>query len=317
MPGVPAADGVLYMTEGGQETEVMYRHGRDLPEFALFTLLDRPEGLADLEAMYASYLEAAADSGFVPLIGGLDYRLSPDWVERLGGSPDDVHDLEQRCIDFLRASAAPFEDRFDRVVVSGIVGPRGDAYSAPGAMTAEQAAEYHSTQVSAMAVAGVDLVQAMTFGSVEEAVGVAWAGHDVGLPVSVSFMPGPDRRLLDGHSLREAVERVDECAGDRRPDFYGVNCSHPHEFEPALDDGEWMRRIRVLRPNASHRDKIDLCQIGHLEEGDPPALAALMGSLAQRMPHVDVWGGCCGTWAVHLRQIAREVSACRPRSSPS
>ena len=35
MAGFPAAQpGVLYLTEGGQETELMYKHGHELPEFA-------------------------------------------------------------------------------------------------------------------------------------------------------------------------------------------------------------------------------------------------------------------------------------------
>ena len=32
--------GVRYLTEGGQETELMYKHGHELPEFAMYPLLD-------------------------------------------------------------------------------------------------------------------------------------------------------------------------------------------------------------------------------------------------------------------------------------
>jgi homocysteine S-methyltransferase len=306
-----AADGVLFLTEGGQETEAMYRHGHPLPEFALFTLLDQPDGLADLHHMYDGYLQVAAETGFVPLMGGLDYRLSPDWVARLGLARADIAALQERCLDFLRQAAGRWEDRVPQVLTSGIVGPRGDAYAAPGAMSAEEAAGYHATQVGALAASGADLVQAMTFGSVDEAVGLAWAAADAGLPLVVSFMPGADQRLLDGHTLRDAVLAVDERAGDQRPEFYGINCAHPTEFEPALDGGEWTERIRMLRPNASYRDKIELCQIGHLEEGDPPALGSRMGALARQLPHVDVWGGCCGTWDSHLREITSEVASAR------
>jgi methionine synthase I (cobalamin-dependent) len=63
----------------------------------------------------------------------------------------------------------------------------------------------------------------------------------------------------------------------------------------------------MLRPNASEKDKMELCQIGHLEEGDPQQLGLLMGDLARRFPHFDVWGGCCGTWEKHLGEIATNV----------
>ena len=33
-------EGLLYLTEGGSETEIMYRYGYELPEFAMFTLLN-------------------------------------------------------------------------------------------------------------------------------------------------------------------------------------------------------------------------------------------------------------------------------------
>jgi len=46
MAGFPAPQpGVLYLTEGGQETELMYRHGHDLPEFAMYPLLDDPRAV--------------------------------------------------------------------------------------------------------------------------------------------------------------------------------------------------------------------------------------------------------------------------------
>jgi len=73
----------------------------------------------------------------------------------------------------------------------------------------------------------------------------------------------------------------------------------------------WSKRMRSFRPNASKMEKIALCKLGHLEEGDPDELGVLMGELAGTYPHMDVWGGCCGTGDLHLRQIARAVKAAR------
>ena len=75
---------IIYLTEGGQETEIMYRHGHDLPEFAMYPLLDNPLAMADLKAMYCRVLDVAAANGFVAMISGLDYRASPDWGDKLG-----------------------------------------------------------------------------------------------------------------------------------------------------------------------------------------------------------------------------------------
>ena len=79
------------------------------------------------------------------------------------------------------------------------------------------------------------------------------------------------------------------------------------EFIPALEPGNWFERVRCLRPNAAMMDKISLCTLGHLEAGDPVELGELLGGLAIRFPHLDIWGGCCGTWDTHLEEIARNI----------
>lgn len=308
MAGFPDQQpGVLYLTEGGQETELMYKHGHELPEFAMYPLLDDPRAVADLTDMYTRYLEVAAAHGFVALLGGLDYRASPDWASKLGISNDGLAEYQLRSIEFVRDVARPFQGQVPQILLVGIVGPRGDAYDENRTITADEAEEYHGVQIATLRQAGVDLVSAMTFNNVPEAVGVARAAAHAGLPLSVSFMVDSAGRIRSGASLKEAVEAVDQQTGDARPDFYGINCSHPVEFEPALVAGEWVERIRSLRPNASMAEKQALCQIGHLEAGDPRQLGAYMGGLAQRLPHVDVWGGCCGTWDDHLRAIAEQL----------
>jgi S-methylmethionine-dependent homocysteine/selenocysteine methylase len=308
--------GVLYLTEGGQETEVMYRHGFELPEFALFPLLERDDAMALLRALYIRYLDTAARHGFGALVGGLDYRASPDWAGRIGYSPAALADAQRRSIDFLREVSDPYRSRLPDVRVAGIVGPRGDAYQINRTITVEESEEYHSTQLATLVDCGVDLVEALTFGNVDEAVGLARAAATAGLPLSISFALDRSHRLNTGVTLREAVVAVDAATGDARPAFYGINCSHPFEFLPAIEPGEWFRRVRCLRPNASSADKIALCSLGHLEQGDPVQLGRLMGDVATRHEHIDVWGGCCGTWDTHLEQIAARVRAAHDPAAP-
>lgn len=120
-------------------------------------------------------------------------------------------------------------------------------------------------QLASLREVGVDLVGAMTFNGVPEAVGLSRAAAAAGLPLSVSWMVDKTSRVREDLTLQQAVEAVDEQTGDDRPDFYGVNCAHPDEFTPALVEGPWLTRLRSLRPNASRADKLSLCTIGHLE----------------------------------------------------
>ncbi|MCC7433547.1 MAG: homocysteine S-methyltransferase family protein [Methanoregulaceae archaeon] len=308
----PPTKGIAYLTEGGPETEIMYRFGHHLPEFAMFPLLDRPDAVATLKTMYARYLEVASEAGLSVVMGGLDYRASPDWADKLGYNPEALAYAQLRCIDFLREVAEPFRGRVPSILIAGLVGPRGDAYSLNRTMTAGEAEAYHLQQLNTLARAGVDVVTALTFNSVPEAVGISRAAAQVGLPLGVSFtLDSGTSRLISGPSLREAIEATDRECGEAKPDFCGINCSHPFEFLPALDPGDWIERIRMLRPNASAMDKLALCKIGHLEEGDPQELGRLMGELARTYPHIDIWGGCCGTWDQHLGHIARQIVQAR------
>ena len=161
-------------------------------------------------------------------------------------------------------------------------------------------------QLETLKEAQVDLAWAVTFNNPAEAIGVVQAARQIGLPVAVSFSLDSSHRLRSGAPLAEAIAIVDEATG-RYPAFFSLNCSHPFEFEPALDGGEWTRRIRSIRPNAAKMDKIALCKLGHLEEGDPKELGRLMADVGRRYPHMDIWGGCCGTGHVHLEEIARHL----------
>jgi len=114
-------------------------------------------------------------------------------------------------------------------------------------------------------------------------------------------------RLKSGPILGEAITEIDAQTGLDAPDYYLVNCSHPLEYEPALDDGAWTRRLRGVRPNASKMEKIALCKLDHLEDGNPVELATQLSDLHARYPHMDIFGGCCGTGDEHLREIAKAL----------
>lgn len=304
----PFLDGLRYLTEGGQETELMYGYGFDLPQFALFPLLDNPAAVARLTDMYEAVLEVGVRHGMGVMLGGLDYRASPDWAEALGLDAAALTQFQQRAIDFLRTVSAPYRARLPHLLISGCVGPQGDAYGRNETVTATFAEAYHAVQMANLAAARVDLVQAMTFTSMDEIIGVIRAARSQNLPIVMSLMPDSAAMVAGQPTLRQAIERIDEATGSYAL-FYGLNCSHPLEFEPLLDDlGASAKRLGALRPNASSKEKVELCQIGHLERGDPPDLAARMGHLARRLPDVVAWGGCCGTWDEHLDQIAVAVS---------
>jgi S-methylmethionine-dependent homocysteine/selenocysteine methylase len=307
----PRLDNRFYLTEGGSETEILYKWGFQLPEFAMFPLLDDPQADTVIRGMYRRYFDVAAELGTGMLVCGHDYRASPDWGAKLGYSEEGLREMQRRTIGFLDDMRAEYADRVSDVYIAACIGPRGDAYGTGGEISEGEAEEYHAVQLRNLEGTAADMAIAATFNNIPEAAGVIRAATNAGIPIGVSLTLTPEGRLRSGPTLREAVETIDESTGGSAA-WFGTNCAHPLEFEPAIaDSGPWLERLRYVRPNAAKMDKIALCSLGHLEDGDPVELGEQMGDFAKRFPQADIIGGCCGTDERHLAQIARNVIAVR------
>jgi methionine synthase I (cobalamin-dependent) len=44
-------------------------------------------------------------------------------------------------------------------------------------------------------------------------------------------------------------------------------------------------------------------------------LGRQMGDVAVRYPHINVWGGCCGTDFVHLDEVCKNIVAARSETA--
>lgn len=118
----------FYLTEGGTETEILYKWGFELREFAMFPLLDNPEADALIRNIYRRYFDVAEARDTGLLILGHDYRASPDWGAKLGYTPEGLAQMQRRTIRFLADMRAEYAGRVSDVYIAGCVGPRGDAY---------------------------------------------------------------------------------------------------------------------------------------------------------------------------------------------
>jgi S-methylmethionine-dependent homocysteine/selenocysteine methylase len=281
-----------WVTDGGLETDLLFHHGVDLPEFAAFPLVEDADGAKLLERYYAEYvaIAAAAEAGLV--LETPTWRANPDWAAKVGYDVAALDRVNRASVELVRGLAAGLE----RVQVSGQIGPRGDGYIAAGTQ-ADEAAEYHALQIGSFAAAGIDVVHAMTLTGPAEAIGVVRAARDAGVPVGISFTVETDGRLPDGTPLGDAITAVDAAAA---PDWYGVNCAHPTHVAPGLDGGAWQERIRLFRPNASTMTHEELDAMEVLDEGDRPLLASSTAALLAALPSITTLGGCCGTDASHV-----------------
>jgi S-methylmethionine-dependent homocysteine/selenocysteine methylase len=296
---LPPLAGRPMVTDGGMETDFIFHHGVELPLFAAFPLVDEPAGRSLLASYYDGYAAIARRAGAGLMLESATWRANPDWGSQLGYSPADLARVNRDAITML----AGLRDRYGLadVVISGMVGPRGDGYRPGEEPAPDEAADYHAPQVQALAEAGADIVSAYTLTSVGEAIGIVRAARAAGVPVAISFTTETDGRLAGGETLAQAIAAVDAAAS---PEYFQVNCAHPVHVAAALaEPGGWRERIVGVRYNASTRSHAELDEAGDLDEGDIGLLAARHRQLAPELPSLAIVGGCCGTDARHVSAL--------------
>jgi S-methylmethionine-dependent homocysteine/selenocysteine methylase len=300
---LPQLDGELFLTDGGIETVLIFHEGLELPEFAAFDLLKDEQGTEQLRSYYAPYVALARARGLGFVLESATWRASPRWAAAIGYDRDQLDRLDRKAIALLEEVRERHEGSGPPIVISGCVGPHDDGYDPAELLTAEAAQEYHSTQIATFADTAADMVTAITITYVEEAIGIARAAAESGMPAAISFTVETDGRLPSGQALGEAIEHVDQETS-ASPSYYMINCAHPTHFAAVLEDGKvWRERIRGLRANASTRSHAELDEAEALDEGDPADLGARYAGLRKRLPRLNVLGGCCGTDHRHVCEI--------------
>lgn len=287
-----------YITDAGLETDMIFRRGIELPEFAAFPLLDSEAGRAALEAYYGDYSRIAQASGSCLLLESPTWRASPDWGARLGYSIADLDRVNRLAISLLHNFREHTE--VAGTLVSGTVGPRYDGYSS-NEDSREESARYHQPQFASFSIAGADLATAYTITHVGEAAGIVDAARAVDLPIAISFTVETDGRLPSGMTLAEAISELDRIAA---PNYFLINCAHPTHIEKALNiAGPWRDRILGTRANASIRSHEELNDATDLDDGDPVEFADAQRRVTSLLPNLTIFGGCCGTDARHVAAL--------------
>jgi homocysteine S-methyltransferase len=293
------------VTDGGLETDLIFNHGVDLPEFAAFPLLEDDDGRRLLRQYYDGYAAVARSAGGAGLLlESPPWRANPDWGTLLGWSGDSLRRVNQASIAFLHGLREAYSESIDEIVVCGMVGPRGDGYAAGTGVDPDEAADYHSAQATAFADAGADVVTAYTLTDPGEAIGVVRAARAADVPVAISLTVEPDGRLPGGISVADAVAAVDSAAA---PDYYLLNCAHPTHIAAGLPEAlgasAWTARVAGLRYNASTRSHAELDEATELDAGDLDTLRTGHDALATAFPAVTILGGCCGTDSRHVAAL--------------
>ena len=302
---LPQIAGNIFLTDGGLETTLLFLEGFDLPYFAAFNLMRTVDGKQAIEDYLLKYVGIAKENGTGIILDTPTWRASQDWGDLLGYSPEALDAVNREAVELLHDIRAAHETDATNCVINGAIGPRGDGYNPALIMSAEEAADYHRAQVTSFVKAGADMITAVTMNYVNEAIGVAQAGAELGIPTVISFTVETDGRLSTGETLEEAIRKTDDASGNS-PAYYMINCAHTTHFGDVLrSGGSWRSRIGGLRANASALSHAELDEAEELDDGNPAEFGEHHADLAQYLPNLSVVGGCCGTDHRHVTEVHR------------
>jgi S-methylmethionine-dependent homocysteine/selenocysteine methylase len=93
--------------------------------------------------------------------------------------------MNRRAVSVLEQVRAEHSDV--RIVINGVIGPRGDGYVVSDLMTAEEAERYHEPQIATLSETAADMITGLTINYADEAIGIVRAASGAEMPVSVSF----------------------------------------------------------------------------------------------------------------------------------
>lgn len=298
-----------YLTDGGMETTLVFHYGIELPHFAAFELINHPEGWDAFRKYYKPYFNIAKKYGLPFILETPTWRANTDWGYKLGYSEKALAEENRKAVRFIRKLKNSADTGPVKFLLSGCIGPRGDGYVVGQAMTVQQAHQYHLPQILAFSQEKVDLVTAMTINYSDEAAGIVKAAKEARVPVVISFTLETDGCLPNGETLREAIEKTDALT-DSYAEHFMINCAHPEHFKHVLqEDGDWKKRIRGIRANASTKSHAELDESETLDTGDKCKLAESYQELKRWLPNLKIIGGCCGTDHSHLEEVCRHLFA--------
>ena len=197
-----------------------------------------------------------------------------------------------------------------KIMIGGLLGCKGDAYSGKKNFDINQAFEFHRKQTSNFAKEKIDFLFAGIMPEINEAIGMAKAMAETNIPYIISFMIRKDGCLMDGTTLSNAIKLIDEQVSPK-PICYMTNCIHPTNLKLALNNSKnintlQLERFSGIQANASILSPEELNNCNVLQQDDFDVIIDEMLSL-QKQFDLKIIGGCCGTNDDFIEKLSKKI----------
>jgi len=272
------------------------------PNLEHATLIYDENGKRELGRLYAGYISVANEADIPLLLCTPTWRANRERITNYKLTLNINHD----SVRFMQGLRDSQDTRAHMVRIGGFIGCKNDCYKPEEGLSTKEAEEFHSWQINQLAQADVDFLMAGTLPNVNEALGIARAMEKTGIPYIISFVINRSGLVLDGTSLWEAVNQIDE-ATKKQPLCYMVNCSYPTFLRAQEQPVELFTKLLGYQANASDLDHRKLDGSSQLHATDITDWGQEMLKLHKNYG-MKILGGCCGTDEKHLRYLIKAIS---------
>ncbi|WP_439185663.1 homocysteine S-methyltransferase family protein [Carboxylicivirga taeanensis] len=264
---------------------------------------------SSLEFLYRQYIEIGQRFDLPIMIMTPTRKVN---IESLKSSQFSDKNLFYDSCDFLNRIKNSYNKYSEKILVGGLLGCKGDAYSGEKVLGIKDAYLFHKQQTSQFIEKNIDFLFAGIMPEINETIGMAKAMAETRIPYIISFMLRKDGCLMDGTSLSKAIEIIDNEEFSS-PVCYMTNCIHPtnliHGLVEAVNkDSPFLKRFKGIQSNASILTPEELNNCNILKQDDFEKIISEMCFL-QNDFNFRIFGGCCGTNNEFMNALAEKLTS--------
>lgn len=264
-------------------------------------LIYETKGRQRLDEIYFSYLEVANEAKLPILLCSPTWRINKERIKE-AGAPSSIN---RDAISFMKEFKTRYTSDDSKIITGALLAPKNDCYSPEAALERNKAAEFHSWQIDELVEADTEIIIAQTMPAVSESLGMADRLSASGKPYIISFVINRFGKVLDGTSLAEAIDMIDQTTVSP-PTGYMVNCVYPTFLHAENQSPDFFNRLIGIQANASSKDHDQLDGSEQLQQDPLPDWGKNMLEL-HKSYGVKILGGCCGTDHTYLRYLTEHL----------
>ncbi len=260
-----------------------------------------------LENIYRQYIEIGKKYNLPIMIMTPTRRVNFESLKNSVYKNENI--IHDSCV-FLNRIKDTYENYSENILIGGLLGCKGDAYSGDKMLSINESYLFHRKQTILFAKEKLDYLFAGIMPEINEAIGMAKALAETNLPYIISFMIRKDGCLLDGTTLTDAINIIDG-QDFRKPICYMTNCIHPTNLIKALNSEanksiETLNRFQGIQANASILSPEELNNCSCVSQDDFENIVGEMNSLKKEF-HLKIFGGCCGTNELFINELSKKL----------